>query len=312
MNIHHNARTTPHSRMVLVQRMQAGACAGEVAASLGVSVRTVYKWLARYRAEGAGGLADRTSRPHRLAQRLSGSLIDLVMRLRREFRMTASRIAQSLRLARSTVAALLRRAGLGKLNWLDPKPPPRRYERQAPGELIHLDTKKLARFWRPGHRVTGDRQGQSRNAGWDFIHVCIDDHSRLAYVETLADERGESTAAFLQRAVAWFAGQGVHVQRVMTDNGSGYKAKLFQAACAALGLRQLYTRPYTPKTNGKAERFIQTLLREWAYSRAYDDSDQRNAHLPVWLHRYNHHRPHASLGAKPPISRLQAPCEQPA
>lgn len=280
-----------------------------VAEELGISLRTVYKWLSRYRSEGPAGLQDRSSTAHRMPHRLSAGVVELIAKLRREFRMTARRIAGQLRLARSTVAAVLKRLGLNRLKLLEPKEPIRRYERKKPGELIHLDIKKLGRFWRTGHRITGNRRINSDGAGWEFAHVCIDDHSRLAYVEVLSDERKESAVAFLKRALAWFAEKGVKVQRVMTDNGSCYISKAFGAACHDHGLRHIRTRPYTPKTNGKAERFIQTLIREWAYGRAYQSSMQRTGHLPAWLDYYNRRREHGGIGFQPPITRIETASE---
>jgi transposase InsO family protein len=286
----------------MVRRVRAlGWSAAEAAEAAGVSVRTVRKWLARHRAEGAAGLLDRSSRPRNSPPRIAEGWQTLIVRLR-QCRMTAEAIAGRLHLARSTVAAELVRLGLNRLSALAPKEPVRRYERARPGDLIHLDVKKLARFAKPGHRVTGTRRGQ--NEGWEFVHVCIDDHARLAYVEVLEDEAGASCARFLARAVVWFARHGICVRRVMTDNGSGYRSHLFPQAREALGLRHLRTRPYTPKTNGKAERFIQTALREWAYARSYPSSEHRKAHLPNWTHMYNWHRPHGSLNSKTPIGRL--------
>jgi transposase InsO family protein len=228
-----------------------------------------------------------------------------IVALRRR-RLTAAQIAARLSMARSTVAAVLARHGLERLSRLTPKPAVLRYERQRAGELLHLDVKKLARFRRVGHRIHGDRTRQSRHVGWDFLHVCIDDHSRLAYVESLADERAVSTTAFLRRAVRWFRQQGVHAERVMTDNGSGYRAHDFARSCRELGLRHLRTRPYTPRTNGKAERFIQTLMREWAYARPYRTSLDRADRLAPWLSYYNRQRPHAALGGRSPISRIRS------
>jgi len=311
MNSHKNARTTVHTRLVLVQRVsELGQSPCRVAEDLGVSVRTVHKWLSRYRSEGRAGLENRSSAPHRIPHRLDERWVALIEQLRREFRMTLRQIAESLELACSTVAAALKRLGLNRLKLLEPKEPVRRFERKRPGELLHLDIKKLGRIRGIGHRITGDRRARARGIGWEYVHVCIDDHSRLAYVEVLADERAESACAFLKRAVAWFAGQGVKVLGVMTDNGSCYVSRAFAALCGRLRLRHLRTRPYTPKTNGKAERFIQTLLREWAYARAYFTSNQRRAHLPRWLDHYNRHRPHGGIGFQPPISRIR--CEQPA
>lgn len=305
MNTHKNARTTPHGRALMVQRvLKQGRSPKSVATDFGVSERTVYKWLARFRAEGMAGLENRPSRARRLAHRLPEPWVALILRLRRDYRMTALEIAQRLHVARSTVAGVLARHGLGRLKPLEPRAPARRYEYAAPGELLHLNVKKLARFWRIGHRITGDRRGGSDGAGWDFVHVCVDDYSRLAYVEVLPDERRETTTGFLVRALRWFRAKGVTVRRIMTDNGCGYVSRLFAKACRITGLRHIRTRPYTPRTNGKAERFIQTLLREWAYALPYPSSQQRNADLPRWLRYYNHERPHGSLAMKPPISRL--------
>lgn len=276
-----------------------------VGEAVGVCPRTVRKWLARYRAEGPAGLLDRSSRPHRLYRPTPAPVVDRIARLRRQ-RWTGSQIAAEVGVSPATVSRILKRLGLNRLKALEPAEPVRRYERQHPGELIHLDIKKLGRFERVGHRITGDRTGQSnsRGVGWEFVHVCIDDASRVAFAQVRPDERKESAVAFLEAAVAYYQGLGVKVARVMTDNGACYKAFAFHDACRKLGLRHIRTRPYTPKTNGKAERFIQTALREWAYAMAYPHSDLRTADLPRWLHRYNWHRPHGSLKAQTPISRL--------
>ncbi len=235
-----------------------------------------------------------------------GELIEYL----RHFRQTARAIGLQLGLARSTVSATLARRGLGPQSALEPPRPPCRYERRRPGDLLHLDIKRLARFWRPGHRVTGSRAMQSDGAGWEFVHVAIDDHSRIAYVEILPDERGRSCATFVQRAQAWFARQGIAIKRLLTDNGPGYRSDRFRNACRAMRIRHLRTRPYTPQTNGKAERFIQTMLREWAYGRVYLTSAVRAQHLPRWLRFYNEERSHASLGYHPPISRRPLAREQ--
>ncbi len=312
MNIHKNARTTPHSRALIVFRvLEERQLPKEVATDFGVSIRTVYKWLKRFREEGNAGLLDRTSTAHTLHHRLSSDRVALIEKLRRTCRMSARAIADQLRLCRSTVSGILKRLGLGRLRFLDPPEPVRRYERTCPGDLIHLDIKKLGRFHRPGHRVTGSRRNASAGAGWEFVHVCIDDYSRLAYVEVLENERGNTASDFLRRAVAWFVTQGVAVRQVMTDNGSCYISKAFAKAYDDLGLKHVRTRPYSPKTNGKAERFIQTLLREWAYARPYRSSNQRANLLPRWIDHYNLERPHGSLDYLPPISRVQSmPCEQ--
>jgi len=310
MNIHENARTTPASRALLVRRvLEEGWRPMEAAEAAGVSRRTVYKWLRRFQHEGEAGLRDRSSRASHLAHALPSEWLDIIEYLR-HFRQPACLIGKQLSLPRSTVSAVLARRGLGPQRALEPPRPPCRYERRRPGDLLHLDIKKLARFWRPGHRVTGDRARVSRGAGWEFVHVAIDDHSRLAYVEILPNERGTTCVEFLQRAVAWFAHQGIAIRRLLTDNGTGYRSHRFRTACHSLNLRHLRTKPRTPQTNGKAERFIQTLLREWAYGRVYLSSAIRAKHLPRWLRFYNQERPHASLNYLPPISRRPPLCEQ--
>lgn len=304
MNIHKNARLTPLSRAELVRRVRhGGQSATTVAAALGVTVKTVNKWVARFEAEGSEGLADRSSRPHRLYRPTPAAIVEQVEALRRQ-RWTGKQIAAKVGVSPATVSRVLRRLGLNRIAALEPAEPVRRYERQHPGELIHIDIKKLGRFERVGHRISGDRRSNSRGIGWEFVHVCIDDASRLAFSQILPNEKKESAVAFLKAAVAYYASLGVTIARVMTDNGSCYRSKAFRKACSDLGLRHIRTRPYTPKTNGKAERFIQTALREWAYAIAYPSSDRRAQELPVWLHRYNWHRPHGSLKSKPPISRL--------
>jgi len=304
MNIHHNARTCPRSRALLVQRIQEGLTPREAAASLGVSVRTGYKWLRRFREEGEAGLLDRSSRPRTSPRGLPGAWVAMIAQLRGH-RMTGARIARSLGLPRSTVARHLKRLGLGRLKALEAPEPTRRYERQRPGELLHIDVKKLGRIRGIGHRITGDRSRRARGVGWEFVHVAVDDASRLAYAEVLPRERKENALGFLLRAAAWFRSRGVRIERLMTDNGSAFRSRHFARACQRLGLRHIRTRPYTPRTNGKAERFIQTLLREWAYAQPFTSSRRRTAALKPWLRHYNHNRPHASLGDKPPISRLQ-------
>jgi transposase InsO family protein len=305
MDIHQNARTTPHSRAELVRRVIEGRTPKAVATAFGVCVKTVRKWVRRFEAEGPSGLKDRSSRPHRLHRPTPRAVVEEVAVLRRQ-RYTGAQIAAQLGISPATVSRILRRLGLNKLKALEPAQPVRRYEREHPGELLHIDIKKLGRINGVGHRITGDRTGHSnrRGTGWEFVHVCVDDASRVAFAQILPNEKKESAVAFLKAAVAYYNSLGIKVERVMTDNGSCYKAFDFRHACRDLGLRHLRTRPYTPRTNGKAERFIQTSLREWAYSYAYQHSDERMAQLPHWLHRYNWHRPHASLKAKPPISRL--------
>jgi transposase InsO family protein len=306
MDIHKNARLTPHSRAELVRRvLEDRQTPMAVATAFGVCCKTVRKWVERFQLEGAEGLQDRSSRPHRLRQATPRAVVERIEALRRQ-RWTGQQIAAAVAASPATVSRVLKRLGLNKLKALEPAEPVRRYERDQPGELIHIDIKKLGRFSRVGHRITGDRKGQSRTRGigWEFVHVCIDDHSRVAFSRILPDEKKQSAVAFLEAAVAYYKSLGVTVERVMTDNGSCYRSKDFAKACKQLKLKHIRTRPYTPKTNGKAERFIQTTLREWAYAKAYQTSDQRAQDLPLWLHRYNWHRPHGSLKAQTPISRL--------
>jgi transposase InsO family protein len=282
-----------------------GQTAAEVAAAFAVSVRTVRKWLARFRAGGSAALSNHASAPARLAGRLARATLALILHLRRSLRMTGAAIAAKLGLARSTVARWLRREGLGRLAQIDPPETVRRYQRERPGELIHLDIKKLGRFDHPGHRATGTRVGcRNRGAGWDFVHVAVDDATRLAYVEVLDNERKDTTTGFLLRALRWFREQGIKVERVMTDNGSAYRSRRFAKALRLLAIRHIFTRPYTPKTNGKAERFIQTLLREWAYGLAHPSSNARNADLPRWLDWFNRSRPHSALNGLSPLSEV--------
>ena len=304
MDIHKNARLTPHSRGELVRRVLIERQTPKaVATAFGVCLKTVRKWIERFQAEGEAGLRDRSSRPHRLRSPTPKESVERIEVLRRE-RRPASHIAKEMGVSPATVSRVLKRLGLNKLKALDPPAPVRRYERDTPGELIHIDIKKLGRFETVGHRITGVRSERTRHAGWEFVHVCIDDASRIAYSQIKPDEKKRSAVAFLKAAVAYYKSLGVTVARVMTDNGSCYRAKAFARACRQLKLKHIRTRPYTPKTNGKAERFIQTALREWAYARAYPTSDHRAKELPIWLHRYNWHRPHGSLKSKPPISRL--------
>jgi len=304
-NPHQNARLTVYSREQIVARVAAGQSAPEVAAAFGVSVRTVRKWVARFRSGGRAGLSNRASAPSRVAGRLADRVVAVIVWLRRRLRLTGAAIAAKLGLPRSTVARWLTRAGLGRLSRLDPPEPVRRYQRERAGELVHLDIKKLGRFERPGHRVTGTRKGcRNRGAGWDFAHVAVDDATRMAYVEVLPDERKATTTAFLLRALRWFRGHGIMVERVMTDNGSAYRSRRFRKALRWLDIRHIYTRPYTPKTNGKAERFIQTLLREWAYGLSHPSSAARNDDLPRWLDWFNRSRPHSALKGLTPLSAV--------
>lgn len=302
-NPHKNARTTVFSRGLMVQRVREGKKVAQVAQELGVSRRTVYKWLSRYRQGGEAALDNGSSRPHRSPRRLPVERVATLAALRR-MRLTSPQIALSLSLPISSVTNELRRLGLNKLSRLEPRPPVVRYEHSRPGEMIHLDIKKLGRIDGVGHRIHGDRSRRQRGAGWEYLHVCVDDHSRLAYTELLPDEKATTSTCFLIRAADWLARHGVKINRVMTDNGSGYRSHLFLTACQALGARPIKTRPYTPRTNGKAERFIQTSLREWAYAQAYESSAERKTMLQPWMDYYNTGRPHTALNYKAPISRI--------
>jgi transposase InsO family protein len=314
MNVHRNARLTAHSRAALVRRvLDEGRSPKAVATAFGIDTKTVKKWVERFRTEGPGGLADRSSRPGRLRRPTPPETRERIIALRR-WRWTGQQIALETGVSPATVSRILRRARLSRIRDLEPAEPVVRYERQTPGELIHIDIKKLGRFEEIGHRITGDRTRQSSSrglrggktwgAGWEFVHVCIDDASRIAFSQILPDEKKESAVAFLRAAVAYYATLGVTVTSVMTDNGACYKSFAFRDACKTLGLKHIRTKPYTPKTNGKAERFVQTSLREWAYAQAYPTSNHRAAELPVWLHRYNWHRPHGGIKLQTPISRL--------
>ena len=303
MDIHQNARLTKHCRGLIVERVMRGRAQRQVGRELGISVKTVAKWVKRYQAEGAAGLSDRSSRPHRQPAATAEALQMAVIALRRQ-RLTMSYIAAQLKLSRATVARIVARAGLNRLSRLEPVAMYPRYERSAPGELLHLDIKKLGRIKRIGFRITGDLRDTVDGVGWDFVHVAIDDHSRVAYAQVLSDEDVSSTCAFLRAAVAYYAGLGVRIGEILTDNGGAYRSRDFAQTCITLGLKHRFTRPYTPRTNGKAERFIQTALREWAYARAYHRSHHRIRQLPHFLHAYNWHRPHASLAGQPPASRL--------
>ena len=305
MKTHANARLTVRGRLLLCERVTLERwTVGAAARAAGVSARTAWKWLARFRREGITGLADRPSAPHAIPHRTTAARVAAVERLRR-MRMTSTQIAVLLRMALSTVTAVLARLGLHRLSRLTPPEPPNRYERRHPGELLHIDVKKLGRIGQPGHRVSGDRRVRTRGIGWEYVHVCVDDATRLAYVEVLEDERGETAVGFLRRAVAYFAEHGVQVRAVLTDNGSAYVSRLHAATCATLGLRHLRTRPYRPRTNGKAERFIRTLLAEWAYAATYSHSAHRRAVLAPWLAFYNQRRPHGALGHQAPVERLR-------
>jgi transposase InsO family protein len=308
MKLHGNARLSPKGRLLLCRRvLDEGWSLATAAEAAGVSERTASKWVRRYRAEGEAGLVDRSSAPNTMPGRTDEGRVELIASLRR-LRMTGAEIAGCLGMALSTVSGILLRVGLGKLSRLEPPDPPNRYQRARPGELIHIDVKKLGRIGErgAGHRATGSRGPgeRSRGAGWEFVHVCVDDATRLAYVEVLADEKAPTAVGFLRRAVAFYRSRGITVQRVMTDNGNPYRSALHAIACRALKLKHLRTRPYRPRTNGKAERFIKTLLAGWAYGAIYRSSAERRAALSGWVDWYNTRRPHGSLSHKPPLARL--------
>jgi transposase InsO family protein len=300
--MHSNARTTPLSRAVIVQRVLGdGESRRAVATALRLSEKTVRKWVGRHHA--GQDLADRNSRPRSVRELADRPGYAEVVALRR-LRCGYTEISQRTGVSRASLSRWLRQAGLNRLKSLEPSPTVVRYEWPKPGDLLHLDTKKLGRIRSMGHRVTGDRSTRVKGTGWEYLHVGVDDHSRLAFGRLESNERGESAARFLERAVAYYQGFGIQIRRIMTDNGSCYLSTAFRHACQRFGLRHIRTRPYTPRTNGKAERFIQSALREWAYAHAYHHSTDRAATLPLWLHRYNWHRPHHSLGMNPPYSRL--------
>ena len=305
MNVHKNARLAPLGRVLMVERIEGGWPVTRAAEAGGVSVRTAYRWLGRYRG-GDRQLLDRSSVPHHCRHKLGAEPVAAIERLRRE-RQTGPAIARSLGLARSTVGLVLRRLGLGRLSQLEPTPPVIRYERARPGEMLHFDTKKLGRFEQIGHRFEprGSRpQVNKGRLGWDYLHVAVDDASRLAYTEILPSEGKADAIGFLERSLAWFNRLGVTVERVMTDNGSAYRSKLFASALQQAGIRHVRTRPYTPRTNGKAERFIQSSLREWAYARPYPSSAHRHTAMFEWIVAYNTSRPHSTIGHVPPAQRL--------
>jgi transposase InsO family protein len=311
MKLHANAKTCPNSRALIASRvLERGWSLAAAAEAAGVSEPTARKWVRRARAQES--LEDRSCAPRRIPHRTPAQRVRAIDALRR-VRLTAAEIAEALGMALSTVSLWLKRIGLGKRSRLAPPEPPNRYERRHPGELVHVDVKKLGRILVAGHRVTGVRRGMPLKsngsggrgiAGWEFVHVMVDDHSRLAYVEVLEDERGQTAVGFLRRASAWFGEHGVRIRRVMSDNGSCYRWAGFRAACRELDMRHITTRPYRPRTNGKAERFIQTLLNEWAYVRVYGTSAERTAALPLFVERYNFRRPHGSLGHRPPATRV--------
>jgi transposase InsO family protein len=312
MKLHGNAPLSPRGRRLLVDRIDSGQMSLQMAAACaGISTRTASKWVERYREEGEPGLVDRSSAPHRVPRRTCEQRVGAIAALRR-LRMTAAEIAEVLEMPLSTVSAVLLRIGLGKRSQLEPPEPPNRYERKRAGELVHIDVKKLGRIDKIGHRVSGSRASKDvrsgwhgkRLIGWEYVHVCVDDATRLAYVEVLDDEKGATVAGFLRRAIAFYAGYGITVERVMTDNGAGYRSVLHALACRICRVRHLRTRPYRPRTNGKAERFIRTMLGGWAYGAIYGSSAERTRALPGWLDHYNRRRPHGSRNHQPPLTRL--------
>ena len=304
MKLHRNAKTTPHMRALVVDRVRRlHWTPGAAAAAAGISVRTAYKWLARHRQAGAAGLADRSSAPHRQPRRTAAPVIAAIVAARHE-RLPAWAIARRLQLPRSTVSVILARAGMARLAHLEPRPPVQRYEVATRGALVHIDIKPLARIVRVGHRIHGDRSRRVVGAGYEYVHVAVDAYSRAAYVEVLPAQTGPAAAGFLQRTLRWFARRGVRVRRVLTDNGSAYVSQRFQHAAAGAAVRLSRTRPRRPQTNGKAERFIQTLIRGWAYAVPYRTSGYRTRALRAWLRNYNTARPHAALGYHPPCVRF--------
>jgi len=306
MDTHKNARLTPKGREQMVRAVvDCGMRKAAAARQFNTTAKTVGKWVGRFLAEGLEGLRDRSSRPLSSPGQIPIATCDAAESLRRQ-RYTQEQIAAQLRISKASISRILKRRGLSLLSALEPQVPRPRYERASPGEIIHIDIKKLGRFIRTGHRITRQVVGHSGTGrpGWEFVHVAIDDYSRLATAQVFPDEKKESAVAFLEAAVSYYRSLGVTVSRVMTDNGSCYRSKAFIHACKKLNIKPLRTRPYTPQTNGKAERFIQTALREWAYATAYNNSDERHSDLALWLHRYNWHRPHASLAKRTPISRL--------
>ena len=302
MNIHKNARLTPGGRLRVVERVLSGEKATQVAVGAGVSVRTIWKWVRRFRQAGAP-LQDRSSRPARIARQLPRRQRRQILRARRR-RWSSLRIANHYGLSVSTVVTIQRRLGLNRLTKLEPQRPAIRYEKRRPGQLLHVDVKKLVKIARVGHRIHGDRRTTVRGIGWEAVHVAIDDCTRLGYAEVLPDELGATTAGFLARAVAWYAAQGIRVRRIMTDNAKTYLSDVVQTERRRAGWRHVRIRPYTPRTNGKAERFIRTLLQEWAYERAYRNSAFRAIALPHYLRFYNTERRHTALGYTTPLQRL--------
>jgi transposase InsO family protein len=304
MNTHKNARLTYLRRLEMVQDItKRGLSASQAALAHGVSAVTARKWLGRYLTDGAAGLFDKSSRPELSPRAIDPSVALTIVELRRKL-LLQSRIASYTGVSKATVSRVLRRAGLSKFSDLAPPDPVQRYEREAPGDLLHIDIKKLGRFSDVGHRITGDYSKRTKGLGWEYLFVAVDDHARVAFTDMRLDERKDSAESFLRAAVAYFARMGVKVQRLITDNGPAFHSFAFRDACIELGIKQKFTRAYRPQTNGKAERFIQSALREWAYGRAYANSEDRCAALPVWNHFYNWHRPHHGIACQPPMSRI--------
>jgi transposase InsO family protein len=306
MDTHKNARLTPKGREEMVRAVvDQGLSKAAAAREFHTSAKTVAKWVKRFRADGVEGLRDRSSRPLSLPSKTLASTCYAMEVMRRQ-RHTQAHVAVACGVSPATVSRVCKVRGLSRLDALEPQKPRPRYERKTPGEIIHIDIKKLARFRKIGHRITGDRTSHTnkRGIGWEFVHVAIDDHSRVATAQILPNEKAVSAIAFLEHVVTYYRSLGVTIARVMTDNGSCYRAKEFGRACVGFGIKHMRTKPYTPQTNGKAERFIQTAIREWAYATAFNHSDERRAELPIWLHRYNWHRPHGGLAKCIPISRL--------
>jgi transposase InsO family protein len=310
VRLHQNAKTCPASRRLMCERVDSGWSVKAAAEAAGLTERRASEWLRRWRA-GDAELEDRSSVAVSIPGRTPPEVEQAILALR-ELRFSATRIAEALAMPERTVRAVLARHGASKLPPVDAHEPKNRFERPAPGELIHIDVKKLGRIGREGHRIHGDRSTRSRGIGWEFVHVCVDDCTRLAYVEVLQDEKTDTVVAFLKRAIAWLAEHGVIVERLMTDNGSAYRSHVHAAACRTLQIRHLFTQPYRPKTNGKAERFIRTLQAEWAYAAAYPTSAARTRALQAFLNRYNHHRPHKALNGIPPAKRLAQRLNAPA
>jgi transposase InsO family protein len=308
MNMHKNARLTFARRLEMVQDItERGQLQGAAALAHGVSLPTIRKWLGRYLAQGEGALADRSSRPRLSPRAIAPATALAIVELRRR-RLTQARIAASLGVSKSTVGRVLARAGLSHLKDLEPIVPVVRYEHEAAGDLLHIDTKRLGRIVRPGHRVTGDRSGPFGKAGWEFLFVAIDDHARIGFTDMYPDEGKASAVQFVRNAVAYFKSLGVPIQRLLTDNGSAFRSKDFALACTELNVKHRFTRPYRPQTNGKAERFIQSALREWAYGFVYQNSLERTNQLDCWIHHYNWHRPHQGIGGVAPMTRLRTSC----